>query len=120
MDTLKVKDLMSPFDEKYVFEAKTEACDAVDEMTDKDLETAFVFDGKELLGQMSMVDLMKCRDRSQKLSDVARPIKTFQQADSVAFALSEMKNSGEYFAIVMNSGNPAGILVSDEVLLKLI
>jgi osmoprotectant transport system ATP-binding protein len=63
---------------------------------------------------------MKCRVKIQKLADVARPVKTFQPLDSVAFALSELKNSGEYLAIVMNSKHPIGILVSDEVLLKLI
>ncbi|MDK2939457.1 MAG: osmoprotectant transport system ATP-binding protein [Methanolobus sp.] len=120
MDTLKVKDLMSPFEEKYVLDSKTEACNAVDEMTKRELETAFVFAGNELLGQVEIVELMKCRDREEKLSELAKPVKTFKPMDSVAFALSEMKNSGEYLAIVMNSKYPVGILVSDEVLLKLI
>ncbi|MDG6243981.1 MAG: ATP-binding cassette domain-containing protein [Methanolobus sp.] len=120
MDTLKVKDLMSAYEDKYALDGKTEVCDAVEEMTKRDLETAFVFDGHELLGQVTMVDLMKCRVKAQKLADLARPMKTFQPLDSVAFALSEMKKSGEYIAIVMDPNKPAGILVSDEVLLKLI
>lgn len=120
MDTLNVKDLMSSFEEKYVFDGKMEACDAVEEMTNKDIENAFVFDGEELLGHITMIDLMKCRTKAQKLADIARPIKTFQPLDSVALALSEMKKSGEHLAIVMDSKHPIGILVSDEVLLKLI
>lgn len=120
MDTLNVKDLMSPFEEKYAFEGKMEACDAVEEMTNKDIENAFIFDGNELLGQVTMMDLMKCRTKSQKLADIARPMKTFQPLDSVAFALSEIKKSGEHLAIVMDSKHPIGILISDEVLLKLI
>ncbi len=120
MDTLRVKDLMSPFENKYVLEGNTEVCDAVDEMTKREIENAFVFEGEKLLGEVTMVDLMKCKSKSQKLIDIARPIKTFQPKDSVAFALSELKNSGEYLAVVMNSGEPVGILVSDEVLLKLI
>lgn len=120
MDTLNVKDLMSPFDEKYILEAKMDACDAVEEMTTRNIETAFVFDENELLGQVTMMDLMKCRMKSQSLADVTRPVKTFQPLDSVAFALSQLKNSKEYLAIVMNSKSPIGILVSDEVLLKLI
>ena len=67
-----------------------------------------------------MIDLMKCRTKAQKLADIARPMKTFQPLDSVALALSEMKKSGEHLAIVMDSKHPIGILVSDEVLLKLI
>ncbi|WP_094227438.1 ABC transporter ATP-binding protein [Methanolobus psychrotolerans] len=120
MDTLNVKDLMSPFEQKYVFEGKMNACDAVEEMANRDIETAFVFDGDELLGQVTMMDLMKCRMKSQNLADVARPVRTFQPLDSVAVALSELKKNGEYLAIVMNSKHPIGILISDEVLLKLI
>ncbi len=120
MDTLNVKDLMSPFEEKYTFEGKMEACDAVEEMTNKDIENAFIFDGNELLGQVTMMDLMKCRTKSQKLADIAKPMKTFQPLDSVALALSEIKKSGEHLAIVMDSKHPIGILISDEVLLKLI
>ncbi|MBN2487719.1 MAG: ATP-binding cassette domain-containing protein, partial [Methanosarcinaceae archaeon] len=120
MDTLNVKDLMSPFYTKYVLDSKMDTCDAVDEMTERDLETAFVFDNDQLLGRITMVDLMKCREKTQKLADVARPLKTFRPLDSVAFALSELKKSGEYLAIVMNEDHPDGILISDEVLLKLI
>ena len=120
MDTLNVKDLMSPFEEKYAFDGKIRACDAVEEMTNKDIENAFVFDGEEFLGHITIIDLMKCRTKAQKLADIARPMKTFQPLDSVALALSEMKKSGEHLAIVMDSKHPIGILVSDEVLLKLI
>lgn len=120
MDTLNVKDLMSPFEEKYVFDGKIEAFDAVEEMTNKDIENAFVFDGEEFLGHITIMDLMKCRTKAQKMADIARPVKTFQPLDSVALALSEMKKSGEHLAIVMDSKHPIGILVSDEVLLKLI
>ncbi|MDY0387500.1 MAG: betaine/proline/choline family ABC transporter ATP-binding protein [Methanolobus sp.] len=120
MDTLNVKDLMSPFEEKYAFDGKMEACDAVEEMTSKDIENAFVFDGEEFLGHVTMIDLMKCRTKAQKLADIARPVKNFQPLDSVALALSEMKKSKEHLAIVMDSKHPIGILVSDEVLLKLI
>ncbi len=120
MDTLKVKDLMSPFEDKYSLDAKTEACDAIDEMTKKEIETGFVFKGNKLLGQVTMVDLMKCRANSRKLSEVTRPVRTLKPMDSVAFALSDLKNTKEYLALVMDKEEAVGILVSDEVLLKLI
>jgi len=120
MDTLKVKDLMSPFDDKYVLEDGMDACDAVDVMTERDLETAFLFRENELPAQVTIMELMKCKTGVQKLREVARPVRTFQPTDSVAFALSGLKNSGEHLAIVMNSKHPIGILISDEVLLKLI
>lgn len=120
MDTLKVKDLMSPFDDKYVLEGEMDACDAVDMMTERDLETAFMFREDELPAQVTIMELMKCKTVVHKLREIARPVRTFQPTDSVAFALSELKSSGEHLAIVMNSKDPIGILISDEVLLKLI
>jgi osmoprotectant transport system ATP-binding protein len=120
MDTLKVKDLMSAFKDKYILDASMSACDAVEEMARSDVETAFVFKDGEVLGQLGMMDLMKCKEESRKISELVRPVKTFKPLDSVFFALSEMKNSGEYLSLVMNSSKPVGILVSDEVLLKLI
>ncbi len=120
MDTLKVKDLMSQYDDEYTFEASMKSFDAIEEMTKRDLENAFVFDGHELLGQITMVNLMKCRLSDQRIMDVAGPVKVFHPYDSVAFALSELKRSGETLGLVINSKRPVGILVSDEVLLKLI
>jgi osmoprotectant transport system ATP-binding protein len=120
MDTLKVKDLMSAFEDRYLLDASMSACDAVEEMARSDVETAFVFEGEEIIGKLGMMDLMKCKEESRKISELARPVKIFKPLDSVFFALSEMKNSGEYLSLVMNSSKPVGILVSDEVLLKLI
>lgn len=120
MDTLKVKDLMSVFEDKYMIDASLNACDAVDEMTRSNVETIFVFKDGEVLGQLRMIDLMKCKEKNRNLEELARPVKFFKALDSVAFALSEMKKSEEYLSLVMNSSKPIGILVSDEVLLKLI
>ncbi len=120
MDTLKVKDLMSIFEDRYMIDASLNACDAVDKMTRSDVETVFVFKDGEVLGQIRMMDLMKCKEENIKVEELARPVKSFKPLDSVAFALSDMKKSGEYLSLVMNSSKPVGILVSDEVLLKLI
>ncbi|WP_406660387.1 ATP-binding cassette domain-containing protein [Methanolobus sp. ZRKC3] len=120
MDTLKVKDLMSAFREEYILDASMNACAAADEMTRNNIENAFVFREGELLGQLSMMDLMKCKEESRNISELAKPLKTFKPLDSVAFALSEMKQSGEHLALIMESSKPVGVLVSDEVLLKLI
>ena len=120
MDTLNVKDLMTPLDTKYILDGGVDACDAVEIMKDRDTEIGIVFENGMLAGKVEMVNLLKCEDDRPFLRDIAKPMKVFALRDSVATALSEMKRSGEYMAMVMNGDTVGGMLVSDEVLLKLI
>lgn len=120
MDTLNVKDLMTPLDEKYVLDGAMDACSAVEVMKNRGTELGIVFENEVLAGKVEMVNLLKCEEEHTLLRDIAKPVKVFALRDSVATALSEMKKSGEYMAVVMNMDTVAGMLVSDEVLLKLI
>ncbi len=120
MDTLNVKDLMTPLDEKYVLGGDMDACNAVEIMKDRETEVGIVFENGVPVGKVEMVNLLKCEESHPFLRDIAKPMKVFAPRDSVATALSEMKKSGEYMAMVMNGDTVGGVLVSDEVLLKLI
>ncbi|MBC7085332.1 MAG: betaine/proline/choline family ABC transporter ATP-binding protein [Methanomethylovorans sp.] len=120
MDTLNVKDLMTPLDTKYILEGDLDACHAVEVMKDRNTETCIVLDNGKLIGKLEMVNLLKCEEKNPLVRDIAKPMKVFALRDSVATALSEMKRSGEYMAMVMNGDTICGMLVSDEVLLKLI
>ena len=120
MDTLNVKDLMTPLDAKYILNGGVDACDAVEIMKDREIEIGIVFEKGMLAGKVEMVNLLKCEDDRPFLRDIAKPMKVFALRDSVATALSEMKRSGEYVAMVMDGDTVGGMLVSDEVLLKLI
>lgn len=120
MDTLNVKDLMTPLDAKYILDGGVNVCDAVEIMKDRDTEIGIVFDNGMPIGKVEMVNLLKCEDEHPFLRDIAKPMKVFALRDSVATALSEMKRSGEYIAMVMDGDTVGGMLISDEVLLKLI
>jgi osmoprotectant transport system ATP-binding protein len=120
MDTLNVKDLMTPLDAKYILDGSMDICDAVEIMKDRDTEIGIVFENGVPVGKVEMVSLLKCEEGHLFLRDIAKPMKIFALRDSVATALSEMKKSGEYMAMVMNGDTVGGVLVSDEVLLKLI
>lgn len=120
MDTLNVKDLMTPLDAKYILDGSMGACDAVEIMKDRDTEIGIVFENGVPAGKVEMVSLLKCEERHLILRNIAKPMKVFAPRDSVATALSEMKKSGEYMAMVMNGDTVGGVLISDEVLLKLI
>lgn len=120
MDTLNVKDLMTPLDAKYILDGDMDACNAVEIMKYRETEMGIVFENGILIGKVEMVNLLKCEESHPSLRDIAKPMKVFAPRDSVATALSEMKKSGEYVTMVMNGDTVSGMLVSDEVLLKLI
>ena len=89
-------------------------------MKDRDIDIGIVFENGMLAGKVEMINLLKCEDERPFLRDITKPMKVFALRDSVATALSEMKMSREHMAMVMNADTVCGILVSDEVLLKLI
>lgn len=120
MDILNVKDLMTPLDTKYLLDASMDICGAVQTMKERGTEIGIVFENNVLVGKVEMIDLLKSEDECTLIKKVAKPMKVFAPQDSVASALSEMKKSAEYMAMVMNEDAPGGVLVSDEVLLKLI
>lgn len=120
MDMLNVKDLMTPLDAKYILDGGMNACEAVEIMKDRDIDIGIVFENGMLAGKVEMINLLKCEDERPFLRDITKPMKVFALRDSVATALSEMKMSREHMAMVMNADTVCGILVSDEVLLKLI
>lgn len=118
IDNLRVKDLMSPLDGRYIFEASTTLDKAAAEMSDNDQEIAFVFDGPRLAGQVRMYDLLNSTGTT--LGDIAVPSLAFSPFDRVAVALEEMKRRKISTAVVIEGSRPLGLFLSDEVLMRLI
>lgn len=119
MDTLHVKDLMSPMDDRYIFDAYQNVSDAISRMTENNMEMGVVFNGSDFKGTVQMVNLLKY-GKDEKLQDVAVPSTVFLPTHSVSSALYELKDKNESFAVVMEGDNPQGLLLSNEVFLKVI
>ncbi|MFP4654672.1 MAG: ABC transporter ATP-binding protein [Methanohalobium sp.] len=119
MDALHVKDLMTPMDDKYIFDANLKVSDAISRMTEYNMELGVVFNGSDFKGTVQMVNLLKY-EKDEKLHDVAVPSTVFSPTHFVSLALSELKNKNESFAVVMENETPQGLLLSNEVFLKLI
>ncbi|MCK4928256.1 MAG: ATP-binding cassette domain-containing protein, partial [Methanosarcinales archaeon] len=120
MDTLKVKDMMSPIADKYRFDAGMKAQEAVTKMTQTSVEMAIVFDGSDPLGHVEMADLIGKMQDEVTLENLVRPVPVFSSNHSVAAALEELKEGGESMGIVMEAKRPSGLFFSDDVLLRLI
>ncbi|MBE0523967.1 MAG: betaine/proline/choline family ABC transporter ATP-binding protein [Methanosarcinales archaeon] len=119
LDALKVKNLMSPIDNTYLFDAALTAKQAGVRMTENNVELAVICDGSELLGMLHMADLYQSNDE-RPLRDIAKPSVVFAPNDPAVSALKELKSRGESMAIVSDGNNPSGLFLSNEVLLRLV
>ncbi len=120
IENLRVKDLMSPLGDKYLFDAGLKLQKAVEKMMKDNVELAIVIDKSGLLGFATMGDIFNSKDEERTLRDVSKPIKSFTPEDSVESVLTELKKDGESIAVVMDENAPVGLLLADEVLLRLV
>lgn len=119
LDTLKVKDLMSPIDPNYLFDAELTTAQAVARMIKSGVELAIVCDGSVPLGMLQMADLLHSNNETL-LRHIARPTASFASYDPVVSALKELQSRGGSMAIVSDGNNLSGVFLSNEVLLKLV
>lgn len=120
IDTLRVKDMMSPITDKYLFDAGMTAHEAVNRMTQTNVELAIVLDGSDLVRYVEMADLVQQKHDDITLWDIARPAPGFSSNDHIASALWKLKDMGESLGVVMEADRPVGLFFLDNVLLKLI
>ena len=120
IDTLRVKDMMSPITDKYLFDAGMTAHEAVNRMTQTNVELAIVLDGFDLVRYVEMADLVQQKHDDVTLWDIARPTPSFSSNDHIASALGKLKDMGESLGVVMEADRPVGLFFLDNVLLKLI
>lgn len=120
IDTLRVKDMMSPITDKYLFDAGMTAHEAVNRMTQTNVELAIVLDGSDLVRYVEMADLVQQKHDNVTLWDIARPTPSFSSNDHIASALGKLKDMGESLGVVMEADRPVGLFFLDNVLLKLI
>lgn len=120
IDTLRVKDMMSPITDKYLFDAGMTAHEAVNRMTQTNVELAIVLDGSDLVRYVEMADLVQQKHDDVTLWDIARPTPSFSSNDHIASALGKLKDMGESLGVVMEADRPVGLFFLDNVLLKLI
>ncbi|MDF1532442.1 MAG: betaine/proline/choline family ABC transporter ATP-binding protein [ANME-2 cluster archaeon] len=120
MDTLKVKDMMSPIIDKYLFDAGTTIQEAIKRMTQTNMELVIVLDGSVTLGYVAMTDLVQQMRDDVTLGDIARPTPSFSSNDHIASALGKLKDSGESLGVVMEAERPIGLFFLNNVLMRLI
>lgn len=120
LDTLTVKDVMMPIEDKYIIDSQMNAFDAIELMKKRNTEIVIIFNNKKPIGKLMLIDLLRHKDKKTLVENIARKISMFSLNEPIAFALSQMKSSNEYVSLVFEKDSAIGLLMLDEILLKLI
>ena len=118
IDRLRVRDLMTLIDKKYFILPENTVFDTLKHMKKHNIELSLVIKDNIFFGWVSMNDLFNHKSNQQIKNIYGEPI-TFNINDSAASALQEMKKQKQSIAIVLDK-KPVGIMLADEILLKLV
>jgi len=117
LDNLATKDTMLPLEKKYIFQAEQTAETAIQAMIRENIEFGLILENHHYRGTIKLNQLYAHPDK--KLRELALQVPIFNPADSMAIALDDMKKNNNFIGIVMED-EPIGILLSDELLARLI
>ncbi len=117
MDNLTTKDTMLPLEKKYIFQADQTTQSAIQEMIRAKIEFGIVLENHHYKGTIRLNQLYA--HQGKKLRELSSQVPIFNPTDSVAVALDAMKKNNNFIGIVMED-EPIGILLSDELLSRLV
>jgi osmoprotectant transport system ATP-binding protein len=118
IDSLSVKDMMIPLGEKYMLDASMNVRDAQEEMIKRDVELAVVVEKSRLVGYIVFKDLLT--EKIRAIGDIAKQPIIFEKNHPMASALEELKKNNQSIAIVVEEQMPVGLLLSNEILRKMV
>jgi osmoprotectant transport system ATP-binding protein len=119
IETLQVKDLMTPLTKSFQLPHSTTIPHAIQHMQKHKLELAVIIKNSEYQGILQFQDLYNSSTKDTIESFSNRTL-TFNKNDSMETTLKTMKEKQQSLAIILDKNRPVGILLPDEVLLKLI
>jgi osmoprotectant transport system ATP-binding protein len=119
LDTLVVKELMTVFDKKYVFQYDLKSDDALKKMMKNNIELGIIEKNDNFIGWVTMKDLLK-NDKNDSIEKIISTPISFNPNDNLSSALNEMKKKNQSIAIVLEKNKPIGLLFADRVLLNLV
>ena len=119
IETLQLKDLMTPLTKAYQIPYSTTIQHALQHMKQHNLELAVITKNSEYQGIIQFQELFNYNAKETVEGFVKKTL-TFNKNDSMETTLKSMKEKHQSLAIILDKNRPVGILLPDEVLLKLI
>jgi len=91
LDTLKIKDLISPLECMYVHDGSLDVESAISSMIEKNIEIAVVSNGSGPLGIVKLIDLLRMDDKESKIIDHVVKIPSFSRNELLSSSLKIMR-----------------------------
>lgn len=120
LDHLSVKGLMVPVDRDLILDENLFLPDALIILARNKLDYALTGHGGIVNGIVYLKDLVGPGDRDVRVRNRARDLPAFPSSFRASDALEVMKNEGVAIAVVTEGLHPAGILVMDDVVRRLL
>ncbi|MCD4820856.1 MAG: ATP-binding cassette domain-containing protein [Methanococcoides sp.] len=120
LDTLKIKDLISPLECMYVHDGSLDVEGAISSMIEKNIEIAVVSNGSGPLGIVKLIDLLRMDDKESKIVDHVIEIPSFSRNELLSSSLKIMQKDGHSMAFVMTDGKLSGFLFPNDAFSQVI
>jgi osmoprotectant transport system ATP-binding protein len=120
IDTLTVKDLMTPINSTYLIPHTSTIKKTLQHMQKHNIEFVIITKNKNFIGWTKIKDIQNIASLEDSVIQIAKEPLIFNKNDSMAAALQIMKKKQQSIALVLHGHKPLGLLLPDEVLLKLI
>jgi len=119
INNLKIKDLMIPIDKKHIFNHDMNGKDALQKLIKNNIERAILKKDNTFYGWVTLNDLL-INQKVKSIEELSIKPSIFHINDSVEATLKEMKKQKQSTAIILENEIPVGIMLADEILLRLV
>lgn len=120
LDTLRIRDLMSPLDNRYLHAASLTVNEAIESMLGKDIELGVVSDGNEPVGMVRLTDLMRVKETNDTIGDHVVSVPSFAGNELLEPSLKALQEKGHSIAFVTDGDRISGFLFPNDVFRQLV
>ncbi|WP_445475598.1 ABC transporter ATP-binding protein [Methanococcoides methylutens] len=120
LDTLRIRDLMSPLENKYVHPASLAVSETIDSMIGRDIELAVISDDDEPMGVVRLNDLIRLGETNDTISEHVVKVPSFDIDDFLETSLKELHENDHSIAFVTDGGRVSGFLFPNDVFKQLV
>lgn len=120
LDTLRINEMTSPLENKYVHSADMPVSDTIKSMLEKDIELAVVVNGGEPMGVVRLNNLMLLGDTNDIIGNQVVKVPSYESEGFLEKALRELHENNDSIAFVTDSGKVKGFLFPNDVFKQLV
>ncbi|UGV41457.1 ATP-binding cassette domain-containing protein [Methanococcoides orientis] len=120
LDTLRIRDLMSPLENKYVHPSSLAVSETINSMIGRDIELAVVSNGDEPMGVVRLNDLIRLGETNDTISEHVVKVPSFDIEDFLENSLKVLHENDHSIAFVTDGGMVSRFLFPNDVFKQLV